>query len=820
MHEEASTKRCKPNGSIELTDYHINFPKLQPPVPHHEEVYVLRKLHTFSRWQRRYCVMSTGIMKLYGKSTDPYKGRHPLQTIDLSNVAVTAYPKERKLIISSKACKHHIKTKKKVLFDRLLGNLHNHRSYALTVTEARQTMCKSYQNLSSLFATIISKKDISTAENLYDQMGQIIKDLEYINQLTANLTNVFESNVEKVAATTGSTGKRRFSLQNSFRSRINALRQKIRRTSDAAIAEVKSEESHFCTNGQEVPKSFEVANSPLKDYLVVQRSFLDIAKLFVDKAAECMASIRRGQQSQKEAMKLEFLNLTELTRTRLEHDLNATQTAPMLSFSQDSKSEPNENFTVRMANKERSPPDDDSDDDGDDDDDDEKVLMSVRPKSPKKLRSPPNASIGSPQRRAQVTPAVKMSNKVQDAGEQSILNKTAWELYHMNGVAVSQRQILPTPMSAISISLWSILKQCFGKNLTRISLPVFIFEPLNMLQVLCEELEYSTLLDKAAMEEDRCMRMAYVALFAASRYKSTQYRTGRKPFNPVIGETYEYVRQDLGWRFVSEQVSHHPPISACHAESMHWLFWQSLTAMVKFWGRSIEAIPICSVHVLLKNKKEEYTWNKATSCLRNILSDNRYFEHYGEMIFSCKSEQPLPIKCKLQMKADYYKRDGPDNVIVRGEIFGQVLKETGEVALEITGNWTTGFFINGTCAWRPNILPENYEKYYGFTQFGLSLNDICADNKEYLPPSDTRFRPDQRMVEEGRLDEAEERKQAIEEFQRSRRKRMAREQKCHVTKWFDEHHEENGMKVYSFNYRYWKAREQRFQGVTFESCWG
>lgn len=39
------------------------------------------------------------------------------------------------------------------------------------------------------------------------------------------------------------------------------------------------------------------------------------------------------------------------------------------------------------------------------------------------------------------------------------------------------------------------------------------------------------------------------------------------------GETFEYVRFDKEYRYVSEQVSHHPPISACWAESPSWYYY-------------------------------------------------------------------------------------------------------------------------------------------------------------------------------------------------------------------------------------------------------
>lgn len=46
-----------------------------------------------------------------------------------------------------------------------------------------------------------------------------------------------------------------------------------------------------------------------------------------------------------------------------------------------------------------------------------------------------------------------------------------------------------------------------------------------------------------------------VAAFAVSGYSSTYYRAGSKPFNPVLGETYECIREDKGFCFFSEQVS-------------------------------------------------------------------------------------------------------------------------------------------------------------------------------------------------------------------------------------------------------------------------
>ena len=64
----------------------------------------------------------------------------------------------------------------------------------------------------------------------------------------------------------------------------------------------------------------------------------------------------------------------------------------------------------------------------------------------------------------------------------------------------------PCPKSS-NISLWNILRNNIGKDLSKVAMPVELNEPLNTLQRLCEELEYSELLDKAAQLPNAVERM-------------------------------------------------------------------------------------------------------------------------------------------------------------------------------------------------------------------------------------------------------------------------------------------------------------------------
>jgi hypothetical protein len=118
----------------------------------------------------------------------------------------------------------------------------------------------------------------------------------------------------------------------------------------------------------------------------------------------------------------------------------------------------------------------------------------------------------------------------------------------------------------------AILKSMIGKDMTKMTLPVSFNEPTSLLQRVAEDMEYTDLLDTAAERTDSTERLLYVSAFAASEYASTIGRVA-KPFNPLLGETYEYARPDKGYRFFIEQVSHHPPIGAAYAESKKWDYY-------------------------------------------------------------------------------------------------------------------------------------------------------------------------------------------------------------------------------------------------------
>uniref|UniRef100_A0A8C7UKY8 Oxysterol-binding protein n=1 Tax=Oncorhynchus mykiss TaxID=8022 RepID=A0A8C7UKY8_ONCMY len=355
------------------------------------------------------------------------------------------------------------------------------------------------------------------------------------------------------------------------------------------------------------------------------------------------------------------------------------------------------------------------------------------------------------------------------------------------------------------VGLMQILYNNIGKDLSRVSMPAALNEPINLMQRLCEELEYSELLDTANNTQDPYQRMVYVGAFAISGYATAHYRNRYKPFNPLLGETYECLREDKGFRYISEQVCHHPPISACHADSDNFSFWQDQRWKNKFWGKSLEIMPTGMVNVTLPRFGDHYEWNKVVTCIHNVLSQQRYLEHYGEVII--RNLNGNACTCKITfVKSRYWGSDTNKN-----EVQGTVLDQTGSVIHRFGGLWHEGIFCDTLptpqCIWKPNSQPKDYYLYYGFSSFTLELNELTPGLKPLLPPTDSRLRPDQRMLEDGRVDDCDKFKEEVEDMQRERRKQLAKKGQEHTPRFFKKAMDSSGRDVWLTNGTYWKVRE-------------
>uniref|UniRef100_A0A8C6CUK7 Oxysterol-binding protein n=1 Tax=Moschus moschiferus TaxID=68415 RepID=A0A8C6CUK7_MOSMO len=350
--------------------------------------------------------------------------------------------------------------------------------------------------------------------------------------------------------------------------------------------------------------------------------------------------------------------------------------------------------------------------------------------------------------------------------------------------------------------------------LAPITMPVIFNEPLSFLQRLTEYMEHAYLIQKASSFADPVERIQWVAAFTVSAVASQWERTG-KPFNPLLGETYELVRDDLGFRLISEQVSHHPPISAFHAEGLNndFIFHGSIYPKLKFWGKSIEAKPKGTMTLELLEHNEAYTWMNPTCCVHNIIVGKLWIEQYGKAEMT---NHKTGDKCVLNFKPcglfgkelhivegyiqdkskkklctlygkwteclysvdlatfDAYQKKDKKNTEEKNSKQVSASEESDEMPVP---EFQSVFVIpESVLLWRIAPWPPNLAQMYNFTSFAMILNDVDKEMEKemsMLPKTDCRLE----------MDQASEEKKRLKEKQRVARKNRS-ESEDWQTRWF------------------------------------
>uniref|UniRef100_A0A8C8H0H7 Oxysterol-binding protein n=1 Tax=Oncorhynchus tshawytscha TaxID=74940 RepID=A0A8C8H0H7_ONCTS len=364
-----------------------------------------------------------------------------------------------------------------------------------------------------------------------------------------------------------------------------------------------------------------------------------------------------------------------------------------------------------------------------------------------------------------------------------------------------------------SLNLWSIMKNCIGKELSKIPMPVNFNEPLSMLQRLTEDLEYSDLLDRASRCESSLEQMCLVAAFSVSSYSTTIHRTA-KPFNPLLGETYELDRlDDFGYRSICEQVSHHPPAAAHHVTSQRgWTLWQEITIDSKFRGKYISVMPLGCIHLQFHSSGNHYVWGKVTSTVHNIIVGKLWIDQVSKKktILSQLCNPVTGVVADSEGTAHHIMSGTWDDKMESAKIVESSRGCGGSEGKQKTLYQT----LQPKVLWKKYTLPENSENMHFFSSLALTLNEP----EEGVAPTDSRLRPDQRLMEAGLWDEANAHKQRLEERQRlERRKREA--QATQVLEediegfqplWFERRTDDStGESTYVYRGGYWEAKDKQ-----------
>jgi hypothetical protein len=192
-----------------------------------------------------------------------------------------------------------------------------------------------------------------------------------------------------------------------------------------------------------------------------------------------------------------------------------------------------------------------------------------------------------------------------------------------------ERDVLPYFKDPkIKISFWTILADAIGKDLSKIGVPIYFNAPLNVLQSICCAMESNYILDKALMETDSVRRLTLVTVYSAILLNAIE-RNKSKPFNPLLGETFEYVTDT--YSFLGEQVSHHPPITVFETiGKAGYRVWTTDMSKAKFTGKSLNVTQPCKFYIEFPKWGEVFEIASPVLSIHNLIIGQMYLDLGGK----------------------------------------------------------------------------------------------------------------------------------------------------------------------------------------------
>jgi len=304
----------------------------------------------------------------------------------------------------------------------------------------------------------------------------------------------------------------------------------------------------------------------------------------------------------------------------------------------------------------------------------------------------------------------------------------------------------PETLSLIRSTGYEIIKMVGKKimsgdfNLTTMSFPIKVMLPLTMLQTIAKSLfQFPIYLGLACLMSDPLEKFKFAITATISCFHSSSHFL--KPLNPIIGETYEMVWED-GSKMYLEQTAHHPPIS-------HY-YMTDANQNYKFYGHSnfTSSAGLNSLKLQNKGKRcmefkdgTKIVTNFCYEAYSNTFMGTLRHESLGEIKFN-----DLTNGFECIIKFGSVKKKPSD-------FFTGDIKLKGILVCKVLGSYLSFVEFNGTRYWdiRENIKIKNIE--------------ISGQ----LPSSST-FREDRILLEQRKMEQAQQTKEKLEDIQRGDRK--------------------------------------------------
>ncbi|KAI7808384.1 oxysterol-binding protein-related protein 11 [Triplophysa rosa] len=342
---------------------------------------------------------------------------------------------------------------------------------------------------------------------------------------------------------------------------------------------------------------------------------------------------------------------------------------------------------------------------------------------------------------------------------------------------------------SVILHLLSQLK--LGMDLTRVVLPTFILEKRSLLEMYADFMSHPDLFVAITDGPSPMDRMVcFVEYYLTSFHEGRKGAIAKKPYNPIIGETFHCSWQVpkattpptgvpkegtlctsdcYNVHFVAEQVSHHPPVSGFYAECQERQMCVNTHVWTKskFMGMSIGVSMIGEGNLHLLEHGEEYTFSLPSAYARSILTVP-WVELGGKVNVNC-AKTGYSAVITFQTKPFYGGKLHRVNAEVKHN-------PTNTVVCRVQGEWN------------------------GPLEFAYTNGETRVIDVTKLPVTRKRVRPNElqgpyesrrlwqhvtESLKERDMDKATEHKRFLEERQRKEERHRAETQTPWRTKYFE-----------------------------------
>lgn len=313
-----------------------------------------------------------------------------------------------------------------------------------------------------------------------------------------------------------------------------------------------------------------------------------------------------------------------------------------------------------------------------------------------------------------------------------------------------------------------------GKNVVGMSLPINIFQPRSTIERLGDLFRFFPhYCNLAAESDDEIERVKLVtsAVIASCQFQMNQW----KPFNPILGETYQ-CRYDEHTELFLEHTSHHPAISNFYLKGRKWTCFGAILYNGKVRPNTVSLFSETWSTVRFDDGRElKFNWPWLQ--MGNFLIGTRKI---AMIKMVCVKNEDARIKCVVKFNKEVKKKMlGLVSVIAYNEVYGSLyiydpIREKEMIKKK--------FYDTVSSFCKMKDIEHEIEKVSGNW-----LKSLCFDDKEYWSalnpefakkqvsvktclPSSFRYREDLIWLYYGNLERAAVWKDILEVQQRKERK--------------------------------------------------